>query len=32
VKLSEQLNGVLSQFRIGTSETQLQPQSVGAGR
>ena len=32
VKLSEQLNGVLSQFRIGAPEAEPQAQSVGAGR
>ena len=32
VKLSEQLNTVLSQFQIGSSEAERQPQAVGAAR
>jgi methyl-accepting chemotaxis protein len=32
VKLSEQLNEVLSQFRIGASPAEPQPQAVGASR
>jgi twitching motility protein PilJ len=32
VKLSEQLNEVLSQFRTGAPEAEPQPQAVGAGR
>jgi methyl-accepting chemotaxis protein len=32
VKLSEQLNGVLSQFQIGASAPESQPQPVGTGR
>ncbi len=32
VRLSEQLNGVLSQFRIGASVAEPQPQTIGAGR
>jgi twitching motility protein PilJ len=32
VKLSEQLNEVLSQFRTATPEAELQPQQVGAAR